>query len=60
MQSLTFRGQSEMPIVSPNGLSFYFIVWHGHLNCYQAKSQRPAYGMLGDVPAYFRHQHMVS
>jgi len=30
------------------------------LNCYQAKSQRPAYGMLGDVPAHFRDQHTVS
>jgi len=36
-----------------------FLVWHGHLNCYQAKSQRPAYGMLGDVPAQFRDQHMA-
>jgi hypothetical protein len=27
-----------------------FLAEHGHLNCYQANTKRPEYGMLGHLP----------
>lgn len=46
-----------MPILSLSSLSLS--VYCGCLNCYHGNVQRPAYGVLGHMPVYFRDWHVV-
>lgn len=40
--------------------AYDFVAQHGHINCYQANTKKPEYGMLSHLPGHFKDQHMVS
>jgi hypothetical protein len=49
-----------MPRVFPDSLRFYVLLWiFKLLPCKHTERERPAYGMLGDLPLYFKQQHVV-